>query len=59
MKKHTGKLTFAYMLTAGAVMGLGGCELTDPTSADKQTQIKALSPTRESAFFDIHLNVIK
>ena len=32
MKKHTGKLTFAYMLTAGAVLGLGGCELTDPAS---------------------------
>jgi hypothetical protein len=32
MKKHSGKLTFAYMITAGAVMGLGGCELTDPAS---------------------------
>ena len=30
MKRQAGKLTFAYMLTAGAVIGLGGCELTDP-----------------------------
>ncbi len=30
MKKQVGKLTFAYMLTAGAVIGLSGCELTDP-----------------------------
>ncbi len=32
MKKQVGKLTFVYMLTAGAVLGLGGCELTDPAS---------------------------
>ncbi len=30
MKKQVGKVTFAYMLTAGAVIGLSGCELTDP-----------------------------
>jgi len=32
MKKHSGKLTFAYMITAGAVIGLGGCGLTDPAA---------------------------
>ncbi|MBP8969820.1 MAG: hypothetical protein KBG42_11150 [Lachnospiraceae bacterium] len=30
MKKQVGKLTFAYMLTAGAVIGFGGCALTAP-----------------------------
>lgn len=30
MKKQTGKLTFAYVLTAGAVIGFGGCALTAP-----------------------------
>ena len=32
MKKHSGKLTFAYMLTAGAVLGLSGCGLTEPAA---------------------------
>lgn len=32
MKKHSGKLTFAYMITAGAVMGLSGCELNGPAA---------------------------
>lgn len=32
MKKQSGKLTFAYMLTAGAVLGLSGCGLTVPAA---------------------------
>ena len=32
MKKQSGKLTFAYMITAGAVMGLSGCEMNGPAA---------------------------
>ena len=32
MKKQSGKLTFAYMITAGAVLGLSGCGLTEPAA---------------------------
>lgn len=32
MKKQAGKLTFAYMITAGAVIGLSGCELNGPAA---------------------------
>ena len=32
MKKHSGKLTFAYMVTAAAVIGLSGCELNGPAA---------------------------